>query len=224
MFSKVGSGLKNIEKIEGRAGADTVRLWESFRDEAHLWRALAIVQVPATALSLLAAIVMFFFSDTVVEVPEHPQPGQYSVKQLPDSEFISVATDIVNLISTFQPTTARTQFKSVRKYLWEPALTIFEKTMIGDELMVIEQTGRSQMFFIDQRQIKVERHPELDKVVVRLPGIRQKLIGQKPIPPDQLIYYVKMTTIPRNIHNNKGIVVIDIRLRQLDSNLVGTGQ
>lgn len=205
--------LKQVEETDGRAGADTIRLWESYRDQAYMWRALCLLQFPATALALFAAIIMYFTADTFIDVPEKPQPGQYSVKQLPDAEFISVATQVVNLISTYQPRSAREQFFSARKFLWEPALSEFERTMINEELRTIEETGRSQMFFVEKSQIKIERHPELDKVVVRLPGVRQKLIGQKPLPPDELVYYVKMTTIPRNIHNEFGIVIIDIRLR-----------
>jgi hypothetical protein len=211
--ANVKRDLREVEKVDGRAGADTLRLWESYRDQAYLWRALSLIQIPATFLSLLAALIMYYTADTVIEVPEKPLPGFYSVKQLPDAEFISVAEEVVNLISSYQYKGAREQFKSARKYLWEPALSQFERVMMEEELRTIEETARSQMFFIDPKQIKIERHPELDKVIVRLPGVRQKLIGQRALPPDELVYYVKMTTIPRNIHNEHGIVVIDIRLR-----------
>jgi len=205
--------IRQVELVDGRAGADTVRLWEHYRDHAYMWRALAVLQFPATFLALGAALLMYFTADTVIEVPEKPQPGHYSIKQLPDSEFIDVATKLVNAITTYQPHNAREQFYSSRKFLWEPALSEFENVMVKQELRVVEETSRSQMFFIDTKQIKIERFPELDKVVVRLPGVRQKLIGQKPLPPDEMVYYVKMTTIPRNIHNEYGIVVVDIRLR-----------
>jgi hypothetical protein len=205
--------LKSIEKVDGRAGADTLRLWESYREQSYLWRALFLLQLPVTLASLIGIIVLYLSADTIIEVPEKPQPGQYSVAKLPDSEFISMATQVVNLISSYQQYTARQQFKTTRKYLWEPALSQFEKEMMEDELRMIEETGRSQMFFVDTRQIKVERHPSLDKVVVRIPGVRQKLIAKEALPPDEMVYYVKMTTIPRNIHNEFGIVVIDIQAR-----------
>jgi hypothetical protein len=165
---------------------------------------------------------MYFFADTIIEVPERPQPGYYSLKQLPDSQFINAATSVVNLIATYQPAVARRQFKTARKYLWEPALSAFEEDMMGAELRTVEETKRSQMFFINPRLIKVERFPEVGGgvVVVRIPGIRQKLIGDKPLPADQMVYYVKMTTIPRNVHNEYGIVVIDIRLRRADERVV----
>ena len=203
--------IRQLEKVEGRAGADTIRLWESYREQAFMWRALALLQMPATALAIAAALIMYFFADTIIEVPERPQPGHYSVKQLPDSEFISVATETVNLIASYQPAVARNQFRSARKFLWEPALSVFETDMMGEELRAIEETGRSQLFFINTRQTKVERFPDLDKVVVRLSGTRQKLIGNQPLPATHLVYYVKMTTIPRNTHNEYGIVVIDVK-------------
>lgn len=212
--------LKQLERVGGRAGTDTIRLWEGYKEQAYLWRALALLQMPATALSIAAALVMYFFADTMIEVPERPQPGYYSVKQLPDSQFINAATSVVNLMATYQPGVARRQFKTARKYLWEPALTEFEETMMGSELRTIEETKRSQMFFINPRLIKVERYPEIDKVVVRIPGVRLKLIGNKPLPADQMVYYVKMTTIPRNVHNEYGIVVVDIRLRRANERQV----
>jgi hypothetical protein len=216
----VKKDIKQLERIGGRAGADTIRLWEGYREQAYLWRALCLLQMPATALSIAAALVMYFFADTIIEVPEHPQPGQYSTTQLPDSQFIDAANAVVNLIATYQPAVARRQFKTARKYLWEPALTEFENTMMTSEIQAIEETKRSQMFFSNPRLVKVERYPEFDQVVVRIPGIRQKLIGSKPLPPDEMVYYVKMTTIPRNVANEYGIVVVDIHLRRADEQQV----
>jgi hypothetical protein len=69
------AGLGPLERVAGRAGSDTIRLWEGYREQAFLWRAIALFQIPATALSILAAIIMYFFSDTIIEVPATPQPG-----------------------------------------------------------------------------------------------------------------------------------------------------
>ena len=181
-----------------------------------LWRLLALLQMPTTFLAISAALIMYFFADTVVNVPPMPQPGYYSVTELPDSEFISASSELVNLIASYQPAVARRQFLTARRFLWEPALSIFDAQMMNSELRTIEETDRSQLFFINKRQIKVERYPEQDKVIVRLPGTRQKLIGRKPLEADQLVYYVTMTTIPRNMHNEYGIVVIDLQLRRVD--------
>lgn len=203
--------LKSLSIVDGKEEADTLRLWDRYKEQALMWRALFLIQFPVTFIALIALLIVYLSADTIVEVPERPQPGQYSLKQLPDSEFINVATQVVNLISSYQQFTARPQFSLARKYLWEPALSQFETEMMNDELRIVEQTSRSQMFFIDKSQIKVERHPELDKLIVRIPGIRQKLIGGSALPPDEMVYYLKLTTIPRNNFNEYGIVVIDIR-------------
>lgn len=216
----IKSDLKQLERVGGRAGSDTIRLWDSFREQALMWRALALLQIPSTAIAITAALIMYFFADTIIEVPERPQPGYYSVKQLPDSQFINAATSVINLMATYQPSVAERQFKTARKYLWEPALSEFEDKMMGEELRAIQETKRSQMFFINPRLIKVERFPDIDLVVVRVPGQRLKLIGDKPLGTDEMIFYVKMTTIPRNVHNEYGIVVTDIRLRRADERVV----
>jgi hypothetical protein len=212
--------IKQLERVAGKAGSDTIRLWEGYKEQAFFWRALALIQVPGTALAIAAALVMYFLADTIIEVPEHPQPGYYSVKQLPDSQFINVAREVVNLISSYQPAVARRQFKTARKYLWEPALSQFENVMLGSEINAIEGTKRSQIFFINPRLIQVVRSPQDDTVAVRIPGLRQKLIGDKPLVPDELVYYIKMTTIPRNVHNEYGIVVTDIHLRSANEKVL----
>ena len=206
--------LHELERVDGRAGADTIRLWESFREQAYMWRALALMQIPGTFVAILAAIIMYTTADTIIEVPQMPQPGHYSVKQLPDSEFINVATEIVNHIASYQPKTASKQFVYVREYLWEPALTAFEEEVMKKELPAIQETGRSQLFFVDKAYTRVERFPGHDNVVVRLVGTRQKMIGTKILPEDAIAYFVKMTTIPRSAHNEFGIVAVDIRLKK----------
>lgn len=214
MGMQVKKDIQELERVAGRAGTDTIRLWEGYKEQAFFWRALSLIQMPATALAIAAALSMFFFADTIIEVPEHPQPGFYSVKQLPDSQFINVAREVVNLISTYQPAVVERQFRTARRFLWEPALSEFESTMLTTELSAVLETKRSQMYFINPRLIKVERFPHLDTVVVRIPGLRQKLIGNQPLAPDEMVYYVKMTTIPRNVHNEYGIVITDIHLRR----------
>lgn len=216
MGRQLAKGLKKdvqqLETVGGRAGADTIRLWEGYRDQAHLWRAIALLQMPATGLAIIMALVMYFSADTIIEVPEKPLPGYYSVKQLPDAEFISVATEVVNLIASYQPDTAPTQFSAARKYLWEPALSIFEEEMMGKELKAIQDTNRSQLFFVDSGLIKVDRDLGRSSIVVRLPGTRMKLIKNSPVPAEEMTYYVKLTTIPRHAYNEYGIVILDIKL------------
>lgn len=220
--SKENSGAdRKLEIVDGRTGEDSVKVWERYREKAHFWRAIALLQSPLAVVALLVALSMYFSGDTIVEVPERPQPGHYSVKKLPDSEFIHVAVEVANLITTFTPATVDRQFKAARKYLWEPALTQFETDKIKTELRMIQQTARSQLFFIDTKQVKVERRPELDSVVVRLPGKRQKLIGNRALPEDEFVAYVRMTTIPRNVYNEYGIVVTDMRFEERELPTLG---
>ena len=98
--------LQNLERLEGHSGADTVRLWDSYKEQAYLWRALALLQMPATLLAVIFAMILYFYADTIIEVPRAPQPGHYSVRALPDNEFINVASEVVNLIASYQPATA----------------------------------------------------------------------------------------------------------------------
>jgi hypothetical protein len=195
--------------------SDRLRVLNTARDHAHFWRALALVQFPSLIIAIFGAVTMFFFAKTSIEITEKPQPAQFSVSQLPDSEFLYIAKEVVNRISSFQPITARIQFKNVRRYLWEPALSTFEEFIINKELKVIEDTGRSQMFFPVEELIRVEREADSEKVVVRIPGLKQKLIGMTPVPVEELAYFITMTTIPNNVINRRGVVVTKIESRLL---------
>ena len=199
--------------IDGRGRSDSLRVWESYRDQATLWRALTLLQMPAIALSITVALVLFFTSDTIINVPIKPEPGHYSADKLPDSEFVSVAVQVVNLLSTYTPYTARPQFVKARKYLWEPALSHFEKYYMKQELPTVTDMSRSQIFRVNMRGVKVQRRDD-EFVVVRLPGTRQRLIGNRMLPPEQIAWYIKMITIPRNVHNEYGIVIIDVSVKE----------
>ncbi len=207
--------LRQLEETGGKSGADTIRLWEGYRDQALLWRALSILQMPITALAIIVAVVSIYTSNPIVNVVPDPLPGRYSSKQLPDRLFISEATELVNLIASFQPAIARNQFLLAEERLWEPALSRFQQDILQTELRAIEETSRSQLFFINESLIKIERFPAEDKVVVRLPGTLQKLIGKEPLPPEEVVYYIKMTTIPRHQKNEHGIVIINIEAQSI---------
>ncbi len=211
---KLKQDVKQLETVAGRAGADTIRLWEGYRDQALLWRALALLQVPTTLLCLILALVALYTSDPIINVVPDPLPGRYSSRELPDRTFISTATDLVNLISSYQPGNAKRQFRAAERMLWEPALSQFKTDMLEKELRAIVETARSQLFFVDERKIRIKRLPEYDRVVVRLPGTMQKLIGTKPLPAEELVYDITMTTMPRHTkYNRYGIVVVNIDSR-----------
>jgi hypothetical protein len=205
--------IRQLERVEAQVGADTLRLWEAFRDQANLWRGIALVTLPVTIFALFASIIVYLTADTNIVVPQKRSPGIFRPSQLPDRHFIEFGKNLVNLIASYTPDTAQNQFTSAREQLWQPALAQFDTEMQGEELKTIMDTRRTQLFFIDPTRIKVIREPETEKVVVRIPGTRQKLIGKEPLPIDEAAFYVKMTTIPRNLENEYGIVAIDVRLR-----------
>lgn len=213
-LNKLKDDTNSFEQIEGRSGADTIRLWERFREQAIVWKFIALAQMPATFLALIGFVIVFMTADITIEPPENPQPGMYSVKYLPDSEFLKTATEVINLIATYQPGNAFDQFNKARDYLWEPALSEFEEVMMKREYMTIQNTHRSQVFMVNNDLVRVQRFPARDIVVVRLPGTQQALIGNsKPLETKEMVYYVKMTTIPRSAYNESGLVVIDIRMK-----------
>lgn len=214
---KLRDGLySHLDQVEGKGGGDTIRLWEGYRDQAYFWRALALVEIPATCLSLLFALVVYATRYTVVEVPAKTEPGRYTPRELPDNEFKNVGGHFVNLISSYTPATAPRQFAYARTFLWEPALTQFQAVMIGQELKAIDQTARSQLFFIDDTQTRVQRSPD-DTITVRVSGTKKRLIADKPLKAEEQTYYLKMTTIPKNIQNPYGIVIVDVRIREISS-------
>lgn len=209
----MGTPAKNFMR-EGRARFDTIRLWDSYRELAILWRAVTLIQMPIAAVALTLAIFFFVTADVVVEVPHRPDPGRYSVNKLPDSEFISVAVQFLNLVYTYQPYTAKKQFlNGARRYLWEPALTRFQEEHAEQELPAIKELSRSQIFYINSRQMRVMRTG--NHVVIYVPGTRHRLVGDTPLPPEDVAWWIKMKTIPHSIGNEFNIAIIDLRLESL---------
>src|SRR5262249_53544353 len=113
-----------------RSNNDTIRLWENYKDQALMWRSIALIQMPATAIALLFAILLWSTREITLQVPSKPLPGIYHAQDIPDSEFINVANDYINLIATYQPGTARKQFEAARAMLKEPLLTKFNQEMM----------------------------------------------------------------------------------------------
>ena len=205
-------GIRELEKVDGRSGNDTIKLWESYKEQSILWRALALLQMPTTFLAICSVLVMYFTKDTVIEVPPVPQPGHYSANELPDSSFINVAQEIVNLVATYQPDGVERQFHAVKRYLWEPALS-FVQEFGNDQIPKIKQIRKSQIFFIVPNLTTVERDDTTDTVVVSLSGQRHKYIAGEAVEVDNLNYTVEMFTIPRNTTNPYGIVAKKVKVK-----------
>ena len=215
-LEELRDSLATIEHVDGRAGADTFRLWESYKEQALLWRIIALVQIPITLVAVIFGLITYITADIVIEPPETPQPGMYSIKNLPDSEFLKVATEVVNLMATYQSNTAERQFRKAREYLWEPALSEFERVFVKEHVRAVNEQSRSQAFLINNDLVNVRRYPSLDMVIVRIPGTRLSLIGKKPLD-DEIAFYLKMTTIPRSAYNPSGIIIFDVRIKKQTS-------
>jgi hypothetical protein len=207
-MSKLAQKMKDSKIIETKKENDTIRIWESYREQALLWRTLTIFQLPVTFIAILFGLIMWLGSNPVINVPEKPLPGQYTLQALPDSEFINVATSYVNLIATYQSSTARRQFGKARESLIEPVLTQFDKEMLIEELRAIESSKITQIFFADPTKTSLERGQ--GQVKVKFTGDRVRYISGRQFPTTSTRYEVTMKTIPRNTFNPYGIVITNV--------------
>jgi hypothetical protein len=200
--------VADTQLTAARSKNDTIRLWENYKDQALMWRALSLIQLPTTFIAIIFALVMWSTREITLSVPSKPMPGMYAAQDIPDTEFVNVANDYVNLVATYQPNTARKQFEVARAMLKEPLLTKFNDENMNSELPAIETTLRTQVFFIDPLQTRVER--EGQRVLVSIAGERWKVIAGAEIPTVSSRYRVEMTTIPRNPVNPYGIVITNV--------------
>ena len=217
-MARGGAAKKKAEKLlketrfrEAKRDTDTVRLWENYKEQALLWRALALLQIPATFAAIIFAMITYWNATTILNVPAKPLPGYYAASEIPDAEFISAATDFVNLIATYQTFTARRQFQEASKLLFEPMLARFEADMLGRELTAIENTRRTQIYFIDPTKTEIIRNYD-DSVTITLVGERQKIVAGEVLPNVMTQFRVTMNTIPRTVLNQYGIVITNIEV------------
>ena len=200
--------IKQAGVMDSRSQNDTIRLWENYRDQATMWRAISLLQIPATCLALLFALFMWANRTTVLNVPRSPLPGTYSVKEIPDTEFVDVATEFLNLIASYQHNVARRQFQKASEMIQEPLLTRFTKEIAQDELRTIESTNRTQTFFVDPETVSIKRDEVLRQITVEMTGDRLKIVAGTELPLVKTRFAVTMTTTPRNKLNPVGIVVV----------------
>lgn len=205
--------LKDSQIIEARSNDDTIRLWESYRDQATMWRALALLQIPATFIAIIFALIIWQTRSISLNVPARPQPGQYAVQQLHNVEFIEAATEFVNLVASYQPAIATKQFERASEMVMEPLLSRFKTEQLGNELRAIVTTSRSQMFFVDPTLTEVLRTG--DEVHVSLVGSRQKVIAGRALPLLRTRYTITMRTVPRNAVNPLGIVITNMSFEDI---------
>lgn len=200
--------------VDNKRETDTIRLWEGYRDQALLWRSLALLQIPATFISCIMALIFFYNQKITLNVPAKPLPGVYSPEEINDAEFMEASTSFINLIATYQPAVARRQFMKARELIAEPMLSKFDDDMMGAELRAIEMTRRTQLYFVDPTKYKIERNGK--DILVTIVGERQKLVAGKELPAVTTKYVVTLGTIPRNAINPYGIVIKNVNVENVE--------
>jgi hypothetical protein len=193
----------NVSPVKNES--DTIKLWESYRQQALLWRAIALLQIPATSLAIILALVLWSTRSIILKVPAKPLPGTYAVQDIPDTEFINFTQDFVNLVASYQQNVARRQYERAVMMVTEPYLTQFKEQMLSFELRAIETTSRTQFFFADPSKTKVSR--EGRNVLVSFTGDRLKIVAGQELPLVKTKYTVQLSMIPRNPINPYGIAV-----------------
>lgn len=203
----------DLSFVDSKNEADTIRLWENYREQALMWRALSLLQIPATLIAIVFAFWVWSTRSVTLNVPARPLPGVYQAEEIPNEQFIEAATSLINLIATYQPAVARRQFDRARSMLKEPLLSRFDSEMVGLELRAIEGSFRTQIFFVDPSRTKVERRR--GEVVVTLIGERLKMIAGREMPTVKTKFEVTLSTLPRNDINPYGIVVTNIHVENI---------
>lgn len=208
MRGKVTDLVQKAAVVDSRSTNDTIRLWESYREQAGMWRAIALLQIPVSILAMVIALTAWTNRKTILNVPPKPLPGVYQAQDIPDSEFVDAATNFVNLIATYQHVIARRQFARASELLINPLLERFKTDFLETELKTIENTSRSQVFFVDPSKTRIQRQGSV--VVVTMAGDRMKVVAGRELDPVQTKYVVTLRTIPRTDINPYGIVIQDL--------------
>jgi hypothetical protein len=203
--------IADTQLAAGRDQSDTIRLWENYKDQSLMWRSLSLIQIPTTLIAIIFALVMWSTREITLTVPSKPMPGIYAAQDIPDNEFVNVAMDYINLIATYQPRTARRQFEAASAMLKEPLLTKFKEEILNSELGAIENSSRTQVFFVDPLKTGVARRG--NDVTVSIEGERWKVIAGAELPTVTSRFRVTMTTIPRNQINPYGIVITSVSFK-----------
>ncbi len=199
---------------EARTENDTVRVWENYREQALLWRGLALLQILVTSIAIIAAIFFYSNQEINLNVPAKPLPGYYPAGEIPQTEFISVANDFVNLISTYQYKIAARQFNEASNYLVEPMLSRFETDMLNTELNLIVQTQRTQLYFPNNEKT-IFQAIDQNNVSVTFIGEQVRFIAGREYEGQEIKHTVYLTTVPRNKFNPYGIVVTNLELSKI---------
>ncbi len=177
---------------------------DGFRRTGHFWRLISLAQIPISFVLIFYFISRYLSADTIVDVPDVKTIEETKTTGIPDKEYVNVAQDVVNLIGTFQPTTARDQFETAREFMLESALPAFDETQTNQELNTAEQSDTSQMLYID--------HTTLTRMSggaakVCLGGLRQRLVEKTVLPQQEVTYCLVLQPREPFEHNAFGLMV-----------------
>lgn len=216
-----------VKKISAEESANIQRVNRLYREQSYMWRALALMQIPTTFIALVVAIVMYVSSNIIVDVKPRPAPGYFLAEELPEQEFIKYGIEFVNLISSYQPMTAKNQFNYALNFLQGEYYSIFKQRYLegrdGEQsrLMEIDTLQRAQMFFINRDLVTAtleqdELDSRNDRVIVRIPGEAYVFLGGQ-LQANRIeygVYYLTLQTIPTSVFNKNGISIIDVRFEK----------
>ena len=96
-MGKVAQFISHVGEVETKGENDTFRLWESYREQATLWRVIALAQMLGTFLMVCFCFYLYSTREVTLHVPRQPLPGQYSIHEIPEAALVEAATEIVNL-------------------------------------------------------------------------------------------------------------------------------
>jgi len=164
---------------------ELLRMVDRYKVQGHFWRFLSLLQFPIILILTLYFILRYLGADTLVKVPEPPVPGEVQQDKIPDKEYINTAQNIINLIGTYQPTTARDQFETARDFFLDSAVASYDETQMNSELITAEESDISQR--LDVYSTRIDRQAG-GAAQVCLSGVRQKIVDRNPLPEQDVTY------------------------------------
>lgn len=127
----------------------------------------------------------------------------YNHKQSAYAEFVNQvyidkAQKILETLLSYETSSARAQFHSLRREIWEPGLSVLENEIINELLPEIESLQLSQKFKIDRSRTLVTLDPSSGNLIVRVYGLITKYKQNKFISEEQVVYQLTMSALPQN--------------------------
>lgn len=204
------------EKVGARSPSDTLRVWDRYSSGARYWRSFTFIEFYIISFCCLMMVLLYTTSSPTIRRPAVPHAGRYSAKSFSDLRYISFATELVNLLSNYNPSSVVPQYDKVKQFLWEPALTDFQKAALL-EIQTIQRIARSEIFIIEPTQTLVSRDHKNGLIRVTLNGIRYASLGSRKLKPVRVRYELTMIQIPINVLNQYGIVVVEFGMKIIEN-------